>query len=473
MDLDYAVASCEPDGTSRGRLPATSGSLLDFVRDPVACMRQLYRAHGEIAALDDQGSRLLFVFGPRYNQEVLSDSVRFHARFFSIRGAKISAQRRLTHALLTMNGDEHKRHRRVVMGPFSKQAVGGYRDGLAALAQQMVDEWRPGEVRDILDDMTKYMLRVTSSILFGYDLPELAYDIGDHLDRWVAMNHQVGIGALISDREITDSYADLLGLADELERKVRAMIDYRRSARALGTDVLSLLIRARDAGDSELTDDDLIGQAAVLFGAAHLTTAYSLTWTLFLLAQHPPVAEALSEELSRALGGAAPTLGQLEQLPLLEQVLKESMRVLPASSYSQRVNAQPLELGPFSLPKGTPIIFSQFITHHMAHLYPEPERFLPERWRNLTPSPYAYLPFGAGPRMCLGTSLALMTMKIALPVILQRFRLQVVPGAEINAKVVSTMLTPTNGMRMLLRERNAAWSASPVRGNIHELVTLG
>ena len=162
----------------------------------------------------------------------------------------------------------------------------------------------------------------------------------------------------------------------------------------------------------------------------------------------------------------------MDKLPLLDRVLKESMRVLPASAYSQRINVEPVELGPFQLPKGTPIIFSPLITHHMPDLFPEPERFLPDRWLELTTSPYAYMPFAAGPRMCLGASLAMTTLKVTLPLIVQRFRLTVVPGATINGAVRSTMLAPTNGMFMMVSDPTAPFAATPIQGNIHEMVEL-
>jgi cytochrome P450 len=458
-----------PDSKS---LPVTQGRLLDFSDNPFACMRRLYRTHGTIAALEEQGMRLVFVFGPQYNQQVLSDTRTYHSRFFAIRGPKNSSQRRLTCGLLSMNGEEHKRHRRLVMGPFQKKSIETYRDHLVELAEEMLRDWQPGQVRNIFRDMTQYMLRVTSSILFGFDLPELAYEIGRMIERWVAMNHELGMGAFISDPGITSAYSRLLELAEALEAKILAMITHRRSLNAPGNDVLSLLIRARDENGAGMTDAELIGQAAVLFGAAHLTTANSLTWNLFLLAQHPRVAADLVDELTGSLHGNAPTLEQIEQLPLLERVIKEGMRVLPASAYSQRINVEPVELGPFQLPKGTPIIFSQLITHHMPDLFHEPERFLPERWLEMTTSPYAYMPFAAGPRMCLGASLAMTTLKVTLPLIVQRFRLNVVPGAMINGAVRSTMLAPTNGMPMIVSDPTAPFAATPVQGNIHEMVEL-
>src|SRR5262249_42201632 len=178
---------------------------------------------------------------------------------------------------------------------------------------------------------------------------------------------------------------------------------------------------------------------------AHLTTASTLTWTLFLLAQHPQVAAEVVDELAGVLRGQAPTLEQLEQLPLLEGVIKESMRMLPASAYSHRVNTEPVDIGPLHVRKGTPVIFSQIITDHLGELFPEPGLFRPERWRTITPSPYAYLPFAAGPRMCVGANLSMMVLKITLAALLQRYHPAIVPGASINGKVTFTMFIPTSG----------------------------
>jgi cytochrome P450 len=461
-----------PSPPTEEALPVRHGSLLDFPHDPIRCMRGLYARHGTLAALEEDGQRLYFAFGPEYNQQILTDLETFHARFFSLRGPRQSAQRRLTATLLSMNGDEHKRHRRLIMGPFQKKSIERYRDRLAFLAEEMVAGWQAGQVRDIFQDMKQYMLRVTSSILFGYDQPELAYEIGRRTEHWVAMNHELGIGAFLSEASLCGSYDKLLAAAAGLEESVRAMIELRRSSLKLGDDVLSLLIRAHDETGTGLSDAELIGQSAILFAAAHLTSTNTLSWTLFLLAQHPPVAQHLAEECQRVLAGATPTLAHLDRLSVLDRVLKESMRVLPASAYSQRVTSVPVELGPFSLAPGSVVIFSQFMTHHLPEIFPDPERFVPERWLGLTPSPYAFLPFAAGPRMCIGAALALTIFKITLPVILQRCHLSVVPGASINGKVISTMLTPVSGMPMRIEPPTAPFRSHPITGNVRELVSL-
>jgi cytochrome P450 len=158
--------------------------------------------------------------------------------------------------------------------------------------------------------------------------------------------------------------------------------------------------------------------------------------------------------------------------PVLDRVLKESMRLLPASAYSHRVSAEPVDIGPLRLQKGTPVIFSQIITHHLPEVFPDAEHFRPERWRTISPSPYAYFPFAAGPRMCLGAGLALMTLKITLAVLLLRHHVGVVPGAAINARVTATMLKPTSGVPMRILPPTAPWTSVPVEGNIHDLVAL-
>jgi cytochrome P450 len=249
------------------------------------------------------------------------------------------------------------------------------------------------------------------------------------------------------------------------------MIRLRQRGSAEGDDVLSILVGSFD-DQGGLSDEELVGQSAVLFAAAHLTTAHSLTWTLFLLAQHPGVMEQLYDELLRSDPATLARAEVGERSTLLDRVIKESMRILPASSYSQRVNDRAVRLGPLELPRGNPIVWSPYITHHRADLYPMPARFLPIRWETIRPSAYEYLPFGGGPRLCIGGPLAMMVLKATLPRILLRYRLLVEPNAEISGRVISTMLTPITSVPMQIHLADGRYTSSPVRGNIHEMVDL-
>jgi cytochrome P450 len=456
--------------------PITRLDFAEFSRDLLGYFRRLHLLHGPIAAIEDGGQRIVLLFSPEYNQQVLSDTERFHARFFTIRGPKRSAQRRCTAGLLAMNGEQHRRNRRIVKEPFGLRAISNYGGTILRLTDDMLASWRPSEVRDIAEEMRQYMLRVTSTMLFGLDDPEAACRLGDKIARWVSLNHQVGVGALVPNDRFTDGYEELLSYAEELESEVLDMIRRRRDSRDPGHDVLSILLRTHDE-EGGLSDEELVGQAAVLFGAAHMTTAHSLTWTLLLLAQHPSVMHQLWDELNSdaALNSndhpkAIGSLPKGDDLSLLDRVIKESMRLLPASAYSQRLNTVAVQLGPLHLPRGTGIIFTPIVTHHLANVYPQPEKFIPDRWRTLRPSPYAYHPFGAGPRLCIGGPLATAVIRIALQRILTRFRLSVVPGSTISAHVESTMLFPTYGVPMQIHAADGKFTSEPIDGNIHDLV---
>ena len=187
------------------------------------------------------------------------------------------------------------------------------------------------------------------------------------------MNHQLGTGALVPDANFSDKYEELLAYANELEAEIMGMIRHCRNAQRPSRDVLSILVRAHDE-EGGLSDEELVGQAAVLFGAAHMTTAHSLSWSLFLLAQHPSVMQELwdglqSESPGDDLAGPKGSMNG-ESGSLLDRVVKESMRVLPASAYSQRVNMEAVRIGPFDLPRGTGIVFTPLIIHHLRAFIP-------------------------------------------------------------------------------------------------------
>lgn len=451
--------------------PVTNGPLQDFVADPIACMRKLNQTHGDLAALRESHQQLVFIFSPDLNHRILSDSKLFQSHFFALRGPKNSALRRLTCGLLSMNGDEHKQQRRLVAAPFEKRSIGIHHDTIALLTDNMLGNWQPGETVDLAQQMTVLMRKITSAMLFGMDQIEIAMEIGDLLDPWVEVNHQLSLGAFLPTDDFMPRYEELLSLAKRLEARILDLVRLRRDAGQLGSDLLSQLIRVHDQTGG-ITIEQLVGHVAVLFGAAHMTSAITLGWTLFLLSQHPDIMHSLFIELLAGVYDDPVDALDSGKGMLLDRVLRESMRILPASSYSQRTNAIPIELGPLSLPKNTVIIFSQFMTHHRPDLFPNPERFDPDRWLTITPSPYEYLPFGAGPRLCLGAPLALVTLKTILPKILRRFRLSATAGAEINGRVVSTMLNPISGLPMKIFRQDGRFAASPVSGNIHSLVAL-
>jgi cytochrome P450 len=220
-----------------------------------------------------------------------------------------------------------------------------------------------------------------------------------------------------------------------------------------------------------LTDEELVGQTAFLFMAGHATTASALTWTLFLLCATPTVLVDVLDELHDVLGAGAPDPGRLAELTLLDRVVKESMRLLPPVMWWGRVSTGPFELGEYRLGKGTHVIYSSYVTHRLPELYPRPGAFLPQRWLTCAPGPYEYLPFSAGPRMCLGSGLATMELKLVLATLLRRYR--PVPPPRWRVDRGGLMVSqPKHGLPVTLGLPNGRVVRPEIRGNVRALVDL-
>jgi cytochrome P450 len=443
-----------------------------FFRDPVGCMRDAYRRNGPLTllgpVLPSEKSRRLNVLsiGPEFNRQVLGDAEIFRTTGQTLRGPDNSAQRRVRFGLTRMQGPTHKRQRKLVMPPFHKKAVEGYHDIMIGTAETVLQNWRAGTVRGLYREMRNVALRLATSVLFSADPNSI--QAGSMIEEWLRRNFSASTWLFPLDLPAT-SYRALLRHAEKLERFILAMIDQRRKNPEGRTDVLSILIQARDDENHGMTDMELLGQATILFGASYETTASTLTWTLFLLSQHPKIANELMDELDGVLGGSPPRNDQLAQLPFLERVIKESMRILPPVPYTIRSATADVEMGGFNVPKNSRVICSHYLTHHQADLYPEPQKFRPDRWLTIDPSQYEYLPFSAGPRACIGAIFAMQSMKIALSMILQRFRLQVVPKTRIDRAVRITM-SPRHDIPIAIHAQDRKFARSDVRGQINDMV---
>jgi cytochrome P450 len=344
--------------------------------------------------------------------------------------------------------------------------VDGYVDVLAALAREMLDGWRVGQTRDMAQEMKQLALRITSNILFGLNDHPLAQAIETAFEDWLELNHQVSFVGTLPIDIAAGSYELMLAKAEKLEQVLQELVQHKRSG---DRDTLALLLQACAAG--HITQQEVVGQATHLFNAAYHTTTYALTWSLFLLSQHPAEMMRVLDELETVIEGDVPTAGEVSRLIYLEWAIRESLRLLPPVIYYPRVCMTPVKFGNFPVPRGTLVIGSHYITHHMEEVFPEPQRFNPERWRTWASSPYAYIPFGGGPRMCLGAPFAMLVLKQTLALIFREFRLLVVPGARIERRC-SLTLGLRHGLPMRLWQQDGRFSTSAVVGDIHEMVEL-
>lgn len=474
MALLLDLPSVPLPGPRRAPLIGSRGNLLRFFQDPVRTLLRLYRTYGSVAALTRDDPSLVCVFDAELNRRVLSDPELFYNFVeYPFPMPPDSLLSRYNANLVAMNGEGHRKHRRMMMPAFGKAQVERYRDDMVEVAERSLSAHRPGEQLDMAELMVELTLGVAMKCLFGLEKQEEIQYLGKMtMNLMSLMAHPA---TLLLPRQIPRTpYARMVETGEAVIRRVQGLVDERRASSSEGRDVLSLLLRAHDEDNSVFSDTELVSHAIMFFIAGHETTAQTLTWTLFLLSQHPRIQADVIEEVRRTLDGRAPTVAELGQLSLLDRVVKESMRMLPANPYIfMRRSQKPIELGGRSLPQGSTVIVSPLVTHRLHHLYPEPERFLPERWERSKPSIYEYLPFGAGPRMCIGAGFASQAIRIVLALIFQRFRVRVVEGTEVSPHMSTLIMCPKGGMPMHLDPLDGPLHRAPrVGGNVHELVAL-
>lgn len=446
-----------------------TGSNIRYVTNQLKWLTEL-SAYGPLVTMARGTRQRLFMFHPDFNMQVLSNPALFRSPELWRLAPQSSSLSRLWNGLLTINGEHHKQQRRMMMPSFHKKKVEGYRDEMVTRIDRMLSAWKPGEVRDIFQEMRQVTLLIVTKVLFGLEDEEETLRMGLLMAEWLERYTSPAVHLLPFDGPGLP-YRQLLRVSERGEAAIRELIARKRAQGANGDDVLSMLLQARDEEGGSMSDAELVGQTNILFVAGHETTTNTLTWTFLLLDQHPEVHGALLEELEGELKGAAPTIEQLERLPLLDRVVKESLRLLPPVPVSFRTSTGPFEMGGHSFPAETQLHYSPYITHRLPDLYPEPERFLPDRWLQADPPVYGYIPFSNGPRRCIGATMALLEAKLTLAMLLPRYRLSVVPGLRVDPLVRATM-RPKGGLPMRIHTQDKHFERSDVRGSIRDIVAL-
>ncbi len=465
--------------------------IVRFLADSVGYSQKLFQTYGPVVSLVEGGGTNLysslphcpgtvFVYGPEFVRQVTTQHEIYYkeplsGRLYSKRNlsARTEPLKHYGVGLFGVNSNQHRQHRQLMMPAFHKPRIESYRDDMVAITQSVLEQMQVDEACDIAKLMRLLTMRVATKTLFGADMGESGANAGKLLDMTLKLLGTPGVTLLPFDLPGLP-YHRFLNLIAQLDDEMRAIITRKRAAGKDDGDVLSMLIQARDAESGiGLSEDELIGHVGVIFLAGHETSANALTWTLFLLSQHPEVAADLLDELESVLQGEPPKVEQLQQLPLLERIIKESMRVLSPVPWNGRVTSQPTELGGYALPQGTEVFVSIYQTHHMSELYPDPEAFKPQRWEEIEPTPYEYNPFSAGQRLCIGAGFAMMEIKIVLAMLLQRYRLQFLPQTRIDRRGVIVM-TPKYGMPMMVHQQDRQFTlgVGGVRGNVREMVKL-
>lgn len=435
-----------PKGTLLG------GSIRDFGARRLDFFLDLARQHGDLASFRFGPKRIFLASHPDLIEQVLVTDARHYIKHFGARMYKPV----LGNGLVTSEGDFWLRQRRLSQPAFSKQRVHSYAPLMAEAAERMLATWSDGREVDVHFEFSSMTSAIALKTLFDLDDP------GDRARFTDTLRLAFG---LMSDRfrslvrlpywVPSPANARLKRAVRELRGVVDGFIAAGRARGQAGEDLLSRLLEARDEDGSRMSDRQLRDEMMTLYLAGHETTALTLSWSWYLIAQHPTIETKLVEEWSRVLNGRIPTPEELPSLPYTDAVLTEAMRVYPPVYLIGREATTDLELGGYRVRKGYSVFMSQWVSHRDPRYFPEPEEFRPERWLDGLAKrlpKYAYYPFGGGPRVCIGNTFALMEAAILLAAIGQKYRFTLASDKPVGLNPQITLL-PLNGIPAILKRR--------------------
>lgn len=349
-------------------------------------------------------------------------------------------------SVFTTEGKEWKRRRRLTQPAFHATRVNNYAETMAQFASEMVAEWNEGATVDVEKEMTDVTMRIIASTMFGVDLKSTVEEIGQLMQTVLRIGEQ-RVKELVPrpDWWFSASYRRQRAALNDLKRMLANIIEERRHTGEDQGDLLSMLLLSRDENGDVLSNDEALAEAITMFVAGHETTAVTLMWAFKLLAEHPQVAAKLYAELGAVLGGRVPTLADLPHLPYTEMVMKETLRLYPAAYNFGRVSIQDVIIDGFALPAKRMVMLSPYILQRNPALFIDPDTFRPERFADEIGDDierYAFIPFGAGPRVCMGNSFAMLEIRLLLATIAGRVKLALPDGAEVKM-IPQVTLHPT------------------------------
>ncbi len=371
------------------------GNLLDLNKDPLAFLRRVARTGDACGLRFGPFPHILFNH-PQHAHSILLE----HAQDFD-KGAALHALLRVAigDGLFSSEGAFHQRQRRLIAPPFQPRHIVQYAGLMGALSDQFQRSWP--------EEATPRNRRARQAI-------------------------QAGRACL------------------------QRLIAERRQPLVARQDVLSLLLQARDAEGQAMTDEQVIAECLTLFVAGYETTATALTWTWYLLCQHPEAYEQMQEEVDTILQGRTPTYDDLAQLPYCLQVFKEALRLYPPAHILSRRAVRAVEIDGYPVPQGWSVLVVPYLLHRREDFFPDPEHFDPTRFspqREQQLPRYAYLPFGAGPRICIGLHFAMMEGHLLLASLAQRSRFSLLPGQRIEPDPLHNLILRPSGPVHVLRTR--------------------
>jgi cytochrome P450 len=429
------------------------GSGVDFRRDQLGFYESCAREYGDVVQTRMGPYRILLIYHPDAIEELFVTRSRDFVKSPGVRLLRPL----LGDGLFLSEGDTWLRQRRLVQPAFHRQRMAGYGDVMTTFAERHVADWKDGDVIEMHAQMMALTQAIVGKTLFDADVSGDAHEAGQAA-KVLAEDFGVRLRSfqLIPYWLPTPRNLTLRRAIRRLDRLIHRIIAERRASAEDRGDLLSMLLHAQDADDgSRMTGQQVRDEVMTMFLAGHETTAVALSWTWYLLAQHPDADTRLADELREVLGGRAPSVADLPRLKYAGMVVTEAMRLYPPAYGIGRQAARATEIAGHAIAPADIFIAPTWVVHRDRRWFEEPEAFRPERWagdlaRRLPR--FAYFPFGGGPRQCIGNSFAQMEAILLLAAIAQRFRLSLISGQRITPTPYIT-LRPEPGIRMLVTRR--------------------
>ena len=406
------------------------------LRDPLGYLTGLEARFGDIVTL--RTGRTYAIFHPDHVKHVLQDN---HANYDKGEKYRAALAPLMGNGLFTSEGAFWLRQRRIAQGAFQRTQLPVFADTILESVSVMVDEWeqkaRQREPVALREELTGLTLRAALRMLFGVDASR---EMPALIDAVFGVNEEIKLGRVFVPVHLPTwvstpgrrRFARSLGTIDEF---VYRIIARRRAASDPGTDLIGLLISARDPETGEsMSDLQLRDEIVTMLNAGHDTVTDAVVWTLVLLAMNPEARERAREEVLRVAGFDPPSVGSLGAMEFLGRVFRETLRLYPPAWGFGRTAIQADSFGRYTIPARSLVLLSQYVVHRSPRFWDRPLMFDPDRFlpaASAARQKFAYFPFGSGPRMCIGASLAAMEAPLIVAALLQRFDFELPAGTTV------------------------------------------
>ena len=386
-----------------------------FIANTPQFLLDLYRTHGDSSSFFLGGELFLAVFSP---EAVVDVTVKKQHSF--VKGVGFERMHKvLGRGLLTNEEPVHLRHRRMMQPPFHHQQLDDYAMVMQKLVLAHLEGWSPGEQVSANEEMMRLTFKIVARLLFSTDIDEYAEGVQHHMGVAIDRIERTMLPGLDRfDKAPLPYFRKFKESSDYLADVAEDIITKRVASGTHGTDLLGLLLDARDDENQALSHDDVRDETLTLILSGHETTANVMTWALAYLRDRDDLWEMVANEAAEYMPkGEPPSLRRILQAPMTRAIFAEALRLAPPVWVSPRRAIEDVEVAGIPIPKGAHVIISQYASHRNPEYFPEPDLFKPERWENDLESRLprgAYFPFLAGTRKCLGDQFALLEAHIIL-----------------------------------------------------------